>query len=74
MSVAETIMKIPAVRRLFTSFFSFCINLDHLWLYVYHEREYGTHVKKLLMAVHKYEQIKWDFFSEQIQNSTFYLT
>lgn len=36
----EVANKIPGGRKLFP-FFSYLLNIDELWLYQYHEREYG---------------------------------
>lgn len=43
--------KVPGSRRIMRQLFSFFLNIDHLWLYIYHKREYGYYVDRLLKAV-----------------------
>jgi hypothetical protein len=47
--------KVPGSRRVFRQLFSFFLNVDHLWLYIFHEREYGYYVDTLLTSVQNLE-------------------
>ena len=55
--------KVPGSRRVIRQVFAFFMNIDHLWLYIYHKREYGYYVNRLLEAVHNLEEEKWNIVS-----------
>ncbi len=46
-----TINQVPGMRRIFQSSLLFFINLDHLWLYNYHQRNYTNFVQKFLKII-----------------------
>lgn len=43
--------KIPNSRQLFNSFLGFMTNVDDLWLYNYHDRNYDVTIENTFSAV-----------------------
>ncbi len=60
----------PGSRRLMRQLFAFFLNIDHLWLYIYHKREYGYYVDRLLTAVHNLEEEKWNMVETTVLNTS----
>jgi hypothetical protein len=48
--------KLPGSRILFSQVFAFFANFDHLWLYLYHKRQYGSYVKFFLESIRDMEK------------------
>jgi hypothetical protein len=48
--------KVPGSRVLLSQAFAFFANFDHLWLYLYHKREYGSFVKSFLESIRDMEK------------------
>jgi hypothetical protein len=49
----ESLNKIPGSRRILRNIFAFFLNIDHLWLYLYHKRQYGYYVTRLLTSIQR---------------------
>ena len=60
----KIINKVPGGRRLFP-FFCYLVNIDELWLYQYHERNYGQVMENLFGSIQKLENEKWQMFESQ---------
>ena len=56
--------KIPGGRKLFP-FFSYLLNIDELWLYQYHERDYGQALTQVFDSIQLLENEKWRLLEEK---------
>ncbi len=64
------INKVPGSRSVIRQVSVLLMNIDHLWLYIYHKRQYGFSVDKLLTAVQNIGQEKWELISKIFLNRT----
>lgn len=45
------IISIPSIKPIFNRIFSFFVNLDHLWFYLYHRRRYISFIMRIFQYV-----------------------
>jgi hypothetical protein len=64
------INKVPGSRSVMRQASVLLMSIDHLWLYIYHKRQYGFFVDQLLTAVQNIGQEKWDLISKSFLNRT----
>jgi hypothetical protein len=62
--------KLPGSRTVIRQLSALFMNIDHLWLYIYHKRQYGFYADKLLTGVQNLGQEKWDLISKNFLNRT----
>jgi hypothetical protein len=56
----KTVNVIPGGRKILP-FLCFLINVDELWLYQYHERNYGSVMNEFFRSLGVMENEKWQF-------------
>ena len=64
------INKVPGSRTVIRQVSVLLMSIDHLWLYIYHKRQYGFYIDKLLTGVQNLQQEKWDLISKNFLNRT----
>lgn len=63
-SFLRIVNRLPGSRRLFP-FFCFLLNIDELWLYQYHERNYGEVMTFFFNQLRTIENEKWELIGDQ---------
>lgn len=62
-----TVNKVPGSRKIIPAL-CFFINIDELWLYQYHERNYGITMKLFFGNIQKLENEKWNILEDSVTN------
>jgi hypothetical protein len=61
-NVFKSINKIPGGRKI-SPLLCFLINIDELWFYQYHERDYGSLMNDFFDSIQGLENEKWQLLS-----------
>jgi hypothetical protein len=68
--VLETLSRIPGGRK-WIPFLCFLFNIDELWLYQYHERDYGETMNSFFQKMQMLENEKWRVLEEETVNNIY---